>query len=164
MIDHIEFYKQIQLYPDCRQAFQLQYQFKNEAAFEKLISLRDCIPSELYGACLRYLYIADTNGVNLETLLTAFHNIDKQDIMEDTELEKYKSFQDKITIFRGTDDDKEETPRLSWSLSLKVAKRFATVHLFKSVISKKEVIAYFNNTSYEEEIIALVGDDFEKLY
>ena len=33
-----------------------------------------------------------------------------------------------------------------------------------SVICKKEVITYFNDTSSEEEIIVLVGDNFEKLF
>lgn len=158
-----EFNKMIGRYPECREIFELQGKFKNEQAFCKLIELKDKIPDALYGAVLRYAFIGDTDEVELDTLVKAFTGINKDYLMDEDELEKFQSLPEKIVIYRGTEDRNEEKPRVSWSPNMSHAKRFGTKHLFKSIIDKNEVMAYFANNVSEEEIVAVV-DNYEIVY
>lgn len=125
--------------------------------------MKNKIPKSLYAMCLHRLYVSDTEGVTMETLIDAFAGVDRADIMYESDLEKYNAFPDKITIYRGTENSNEENPRLSWSLLEDVARIFATAHMFKATISKEDVIAYFSKGGDEEEILAVVNE-FEKLY
>ena len=77
---------------------------------------------------------------------------------------KYEAFPDKITIYRGSQDPNEEKPRISWSLLKNVAKNFGPAHMFQATISKENVIAYFSKNGDEEEILAVVGDNFKRIY
>ncbi len=153
----------VEEYPECREAFGLQSNWENEAAFQKLISLRGTIPDELYGACLYMLYVHDIEDVLFSTLQKAFDDVDRHHIMDEEDLDKYDVFPEKITIYRGTENPKETVPRISWSLSREVAHRFGTAHMFKAVIDKGNVLAYFSKNGDEEEIVAVV-EDFELLY
>lgn len=158
-----DFKELLKEYPECIAVFRLQEDWENEQAFKKLISLKNKIPKNLYAMCLHRLYVSDTEGVTMETLIDAFAGVDRADIMYKSDLEKYNAFPDEITIYRGTENSNEESPRLSWSLLADVAKIFGTAHMFKATISKEDVIAYFSKDGDEEEILAVVND-FEKLY
>ena len=41
---------------------------------------------------------------------------------------------------------------------------FGPAHMFQASILKEDVIAYFSKNGDEEEILAVVGDNFEKIY
>lgn len=151
-------------HPECAEVLRLQRAFENEKAFQKLISLRTIIPKKIYAMCLYMLFDNDTNEVPMDTLIEAFSGVDRKDIMFEEDLRKYEALPDEITIFRGSQDPNEEKPRISWSLKDEVAKDFCPVHMFQATISKEDVIAYFSKNGEEEEIVAVVGDNFEKIY
>ena len=151
-------------YSECEEVFRLQEDFENEKAFKKLISLRTIIPKELYAMCLYRLFVHDTNEVPMDTLIEAFSGVDRKDIMYEEDLKKYEALPDEITIFRGSQDPNEEKPRISWSLTKDVAEEFNSAHMFQATISKENVIAYFSKNVDEEEIVAVVGDNFKKIY
>ena len=164
MLDFSDFNQLINKYSECKEIFNLQDNWENERAFQKLISLRSVIPKKLYAMCLYKLFVTDIDEVLVDTLIEAFSGIDREDIMFEEDLIKYNSFPEKITIYRGSQNPNEEKPRMSWSLLQNVANNFATAHMFKATISKEDVIAYFSQNGDEEEILAVVGDNFEKIY
>ena len=45
-----------------------------------------------------------------------------------------------------------------------VAMNFGSAHMFQATISKEDVIAYFSKNGDEEEILAVVGDNFKRIY
>ena len=164
MLENSDFVRMLDLYPECREAFILQQDWDNEGAFQKLICIRDSIPKELYGSCLHYIYIEDIDGVKVDTIKKAFQGVDKQDIMLREDLKMFEALPSILTIYRGSQDFNETKPRISWSLSLEVAKAFGSAHLFKSVINKDDVVAYISKNTGEEEIVAFVNDNYEVLY
>lgn len=149
-------------YPECKEVFELQDSWENNDAFKKLASLKGQIPSELYGMILFRLYITDTEGVEMDSLIQAFIDVKRENLMTDEELTAFNNLPEVLTIYRGSENPNEKSPRMSWSLSKSVAEGFARAHLFASTISKDEVIAYFLGD--EEEIVALVGDNYETIY
>lgn len=164
MLDFSEFKELVGKYSECIEVFRLKEEWENEKAFQKLISLRTIIPKELYARCLYELLVTDTDEVLMDTLIEAFSGVDRKDIMFEEDLIKYESFPDKITIYRGSQNPNEEKPRISWSLLRNVAMRFGPAHMFQAIILKEDVIAYFSKNGDEEEILAVVGDNFEKIY
>lgn len=164
MLDLKENNELMSKYPECEDVFRLQMNMENEKAFQKLISLRTAIPKELYAMCLYRLFIMDTDGVLMDTLIAAFSGVDRKDIMCDEDLIKYELLPHKITIYRGSQDPNEKTPRISWSLSREVAHIFGSEHMFQATISKEDVIAYFSKNGDEEEILAIVGNNFKRIY
>lgn len=164
MLDFSNFKELVGKYSECIEVFRLQEEWENERAFQKLISLRTIIPKELYAMCLYKLFVTDTDEVLMDTLIEAFSGVDRKDIMFEEDLIKYESFPDKITIYRGSQNPNEDNPRISWSLLRKVAMNFGPAHMFQATISKEDVIAYFSKNGDEEEILAVVGDNFEKIY
>ena len=163
MLDCKNIYRLLSEYPECRDVLQ-KHENNNEMAFQKLISLKGKVPKELYGICLHIMYRDDTDEVSIDTLIEAFQDVDREDIMSEKDLKEYESFLDKITIYRGTDDFDEKKPRISWSLNKEIAENFATAHMFKAIIAKSDVIAYFCENSDEHEIIAVVNNNFEIIY
>lgn len=63
--------------------------------------------------------------------------------------------------YRGTQNPSERMPRLSWSLKKEVAHNFGPSHIFKTSVPKDSVIAYYSKGGDEEEILAIVTDNFE---
>jgi hypothetical protein len=164
MLDFSNFKELVGEYSECIEVFQLQKEWENEKAFQKLISLRAIMPKELYAMCLYKLFVTDTDEVLMDTLIDAFSGVDRKDIMYEEDLIKYESFPEWITIYRGSQNPDEEKPRISWSLLKNVAMNFGPAHMFKATISKEDVIAYFSKNGDEEEILAIVDDNFEKIY
>ncbi len=151
-------------YTCCQDCIDLQKDWENEAAFEKLISVKKKIPSELYATVLSILYCTDTEDVKYDTFVSAFEGTECSELMYANDLEKLKIMPNEIVIYRGTQDQNEIVPRLSWSLKYETAKRFGTSHLFKAKIKKEQVIAYYSKNGDEEEILAFVSKDFEMIY
>ena len=164
MLDFSNFKDLVGKYSECVEVFRLQKDWENEKEFQKLISLRTIIPKELYAMCLYKLFVTDTDEVLMDTLIEAFSGVDRKDIMFEEDLIKYEAFPDKITIYRGSQDPNEEKPRISWSLLKNVAKNFGPANMFQATISKENVIAYFSKNGDEEEILAVVGDNFKRIY
>lgn len=162
MLNNDKLYELLDKYPACREVLALQQEWENEAAFTKLIDLREEIPSHLYASCLTILYLSDTDDVSSDTIINAFTETKRDELMNEEDISKYNDFPDKIIIYRGTENPKESIPRLSWSLNQVVAKRFGTAHLFTATILKEQVIAYYSGD--EEEILANIVDEFIMLY
>lgn len=130
-----------------------------EANFEALLNYRDEISNELYGYCVRMLYVLQTRGVATKLFHEVFDGLSKTDLMNESDFKVYNSLPDIITIFRGTDADEQE-PRPSWSLSIDVARKFNHGKTMKANITKDRVIAYFD-TSEKEILVWLNQDEVE---
>ena len=149
-------------YPEGQEVLDYYHEeWDNEGAFKKLVDIKGNIPERMYGFILAIMYGEDTEGVSYDTLKAVFSGISRDKLMSEDELKKYDELPDNITVFRGTEDRGEEIPRLSWSLKKEVALRFARAHLFKAVIPKERVIAYFSEATDEEEILALITEGYE---
>lgn len=125
--------------------------------FNFLISLRTEVDLEAYAMYVRTVTQLDTQGVPLEVLLKAYDGLKQEDLMSKEEIEKLAAMPDEFTIYRGT-DAQEFPPRISWSLLEEKAREFENGRMYKAVINKKDIIAYYSSNSDEEEIIAHVTE------
>lgn len=132
-------------------------------AYSNLIDLKEKIPKDIYAFYLRYLFKINTHNVPTSVLLSAFNGVKKKSLMDRRELRKLRKLSDNITIFRGTDGYENES-RLSWTLDENIARKFCTGQLFKAIISKKEIIAYFLNDSNENEIVVYLNKNYTKIH
>lgn len=130
--------------------------------FKQLIAIRTKVDKAAYAMYVRMAIQMDTYGVSLEILLEALDGLKQEDLMSKKELKKFKVMPDMITIYRGTDAG-EYPPRISWSLLEGKARIFAHGQMYKAVISKRDIYAYFCENSDEEEIIAHVTNNFEDI-
>ena len=110
-------------------------------------------------------YANNNANVTTNELLEWFLSADKNYLMEQSENDFFNSLPDVVTIYRGvTDYNKGNKKALSWTLSKKTAKWFATRwnengYIFEAKINKENIIAYCNKRN-EQEIIV----DFNKIY
>lgn len=130
--------------------------------FKQLIAIRTKVDKAAYAMYVRMAIQMDTYGVPLEILLEALDGLKQEDLMSKKELKKFKVVPDMITIYRGTDAG-EYPPRISWSLLEGKARIFAHGQMYKAVINKNDVYAYFCDNSDEEEIIAHVTEHYENI-
>lgn len=98
----------------------------------------------------------DTN-VSTRELLSYFNKSDKNILMSKDELEAYNKLDDLITIYRGVKPG-AKVKALSWTTDKKVAKWFADRYekngkVYKAVIDKKDVLAYFLNRNEYEVVV-----------
>lgn len=98
----------------------------------------------------------DTN-VSTRELLSYFNKSDKSILMSKDELEAYNKLDDSITIYRGVKPG-AKVKALSWTTDKKVAKWFADRYekngkVYKAVIDKKGVLAYFLNRNEYEVVV-----------
>lgn len=131
--------------------------------FKQLIAIRTKVDKAAYAMYVRMAIQMDTYGVPLEILLEALDGLKQEDLMSKKELKKFKVVPDMITIYRGTDAG-EYPPRISWSLLEGKARIFEHGQMYKAVISKRDIYAYFCENSDEEEIIAHVTNNFEDIF
>ena len=165
MLNNDQFKQLLEEFPECREVFNLQNdQWDNEGAFCRLLEIKGSIPEPLYAMCLRIIYTEDTQDVSTETLVAAFAGVKKEHIMNDEEAEIFNKLPHVIKIYRGAEDYNEINPRVSWSLDESVAKGFARYHLFTAEIEKSEISALFCSGTDEEEVVAIVGYNFTKVY
>lgn len=136
--------------------------FNPTVAFNELEIQRGIIPKDMYSFYLRMLFQANTNNAPIELILRAFKNVNKSNLMDRKEMRKFNMLPNEITIYRGTDAG-EIKPRLSWSLDEKIARQYYTGALFKAVIDKNQVIAYFDSNTNENEIVAYVPKAFSRI-
>ena len=104
-------------------------------------------------------------NVSKEEYVKLFKMSDKKYLMEENELEKYNNLDTTITIYRGVNSEYNNVKALSWSLSIDVAKMFATRFyakegtVYEAKIDKENILVY-TNCRKEQEIIV----DYTKLY
>ena len=131
--------------------------------FNYLILLRNNVDLEAYAMYVRMLTQANTQGVLLETLMKAYEDLRQEDLMSEEEIEKLAAMPDVLTIYRGT-DALEFPPRISWSLSEEKARKFENGQMYRAVINKKDILAYYSSNCDEEEIIAHVTDNYDDIF
>ena len=98
----------------------------------------------------------DTN-VSTRELLSYFNKSDKNILMSKDELEAYNKLDDSIDVYRGVKPG-AKVKALSWTTDKKVAKWFADRYekngkVYKAVIDKKDVLAYFLNRNEYEVVV-----------
>lgn len=90
-----------------------------------------------------------------------FLKANKEWLMDEDEYKYYKELPEEITVYRGTGKGAKHLLGLSWTLDYEKAKWFATRWgrkgvLYKGVIRKENVLAYFSRRS-ESEVVIDVG-------
>lgn len=124
-----------------------------------LTYIEDSLDETDYNKLLRYSYqhselpSGDVN-VSKKKMLDMFKKSKKEYLMSEEEIEYFDKLDDRITIFRGCQDE-GDVKALSWTLNIEIARFFADRYgkngkVFKTTISKSDVIAYFLE---EDEII-----------
>ena len=101
----------------------------------------------------------DTHGLLFETILEALNGLKQEDLMHQSEIDKLSEYPELLTIYRGTDIS-ENTPRIFWSLSAEIAMSHYQGRLFRATVNKHDIFAYFCCNCNEEEVLALVTDNF----
>lgn len=99
---------------------------------------------------------ADKN-VSVNNLLDTFMKINPNLIMNKSELNKYNSLPNKITIYRGT-HNKNNYKALSWTLDYEQALWFANRfdkdgYVLEAKVNKSDIIAFFNERNENEVIV-----------
>ena len=134
-------------------------------AFFKLTHL--CLSADEYSEALARIWTTvehpnlDIN-VKPKEFIKYFRSARKEKLMNEGEYQAYKELPDKITVYRGINDYGSKDG-LSWSTDIKKAAWFAVrfennPKLFKGVISKEDVFAYFSGRGESELVI-----DYTKL-
>lgn len=100
-------------------------------------------------------------NVSTNEFIRYFNKAQKEWLMDEEEYKFYKDLPEKITVYRGTGKGARHLLGLSWTLDYKKAKWFATRWgrkgvLYKGVIRKENVLAYFSRRS-ESEVVIDVG-------
>ena len=151
-----------EIYPTARDCRMQAESYKDALpCYKYLEDLRSSIPKELYAFNLRELLKYNTNNVSVEMRLRMLDGVSWEDIMYQDEIDALNNFESEITIYRGTDAF-EDTPGLSWALRKSVAdsEPFNRGRVFKAVIPKKNILAYFAHEEDETEIIAHVTSGY----
>lgn len=110
-------------------------------------------------------YANNNTNVTTDELLEWFLFADKNYLMEESEIDVLNNLPDIVTIYRGvTDYNKGNKKALSWTLSKKTAKWFATRfnengYIFEAKVNKGDILAYCNGRNEQEVIV-----DFNKIY
>ncbi len=128
-----------------------------QAAFEELIRIRDHVDKEAYCLYVRILTQTNTHGVDINTMLLAYKDLEFTDVMYEEEIKMWEALPDEITIYRGT-DYYEYPPRICWSLEESKARKFYQGQMFKGVISKNDILGLYCSNTDEMEIIAVVPE------
>ena len=126
---------------------------------KKLLALRSYVGKEAYAMYVRMVLQFDTHGLLSKTILEALDGLKKEDLMHRSEIDKLSEFPEQLTIYRGTDIS-ENTPRVFWSLSKDIAMSHYNGRLFHAIVNKHDIFAYFCCNCNEEEVLALVTDNF----
>ena len=126
---------------------------------EKLLNLKPYVDREAYAMYVRMVLQFDTHGLLFETILEALNGLKQEDLMHQSEIDKLSEYPELLTIYRGTDIS-ENTPRIFWSLSAEIAMSHYQGILFRATVNKHDIFAYFCCNCNEEEVLALVTDNF----
>lgn len=131
----------------------------SQERLEKLLSLRPYIDRAAYAMFVRISLQFNTKGMLSETILDALNGLKQEDLMHQSEIDKLSEFPEQLTIYRGTDVF-ENAPRIFWSLSEEIAMSHYQGRLFRAIVNKHDIFAYFCCNCNEEEVLALVTNNF----
>ena len=109
---------------------------------EKLLTLRPHVDKSAYAMYVRIVLQFDTHGLFDKTILEALNGLKQEDLMHQSEIDKLSEFPEQLTIYRGTDIS-ENTPRIFWSLSKDIAMSHYNGRLFRAIVNKHDIFAYF---------------------
>ena len=114
---------------------------------------------------LAYAWVASENpnqdvNVSINEFIQWFKNADRNNLMEEDELEYYNNLPDEVNVYRGIAVGRAEQNGLSWTCNYDTAKwfenRFNTEnqkgYIIKGTIEKNDIFAYFNGRN-EDEIL-----------
>lgn len=133
--------------------------------YELMLKLKDRADKKPYAFYTRMLMQKDTWECSLEVMREIYKNQRRSDLMTKNEMKKFDVLPQEITIWRGSQNIDEIQPRMSWTLERRVAEKYASKHLFKTIINKECVVAYFSDKTFEEEIIVFVPkEDVDQIY
>lgn len=96
-------------------------------------------------------------NVKPKEFIRYFHSASKEKLMDNREYLAYTELPDKITVYRGVNDNGSKNG-LSWTTDLEKAVWFATrfggvPHVFKGNIQKEYILAYFLGRGESEVVI-----------
>ena len=132
--------------------------------YKKLMKVKTILPKDVFGLYLRKICQSDTEDFSYNMLRNLYKDLG-DNLMRQHEIDYISELPNSIEIYRGTENEKEILPRISWSLDIKVAQVYAAKHLFKAIIPKDKIIAYYS--SNEKEVIAFLQDSpqlYELIY
>ena len=109
-------------------------------------------------------FVNKDKNITPKEFVSIFKKANKEVLMEEDDLEVYRSFPDEVTVYRGTKSSRGSIKALSWTTDKSVAEFFANRFtsdglIYSASIKKKDILAYFN-TRDEKEVLV----DFRKLY
>lgn len=156
MMKESEALKELNNYPKIKEVMSF---FEPTEQFKYLLGLNGDVPIELYAYYARAIYQCDTDEVENNLIIEVFNGLTKEMLMTDKELDFFRKLPEKITIYRGTNDD-EKVPRFSWSLNRNIANRFNQGRLFTATVKKADIIAYFEDAGEEEIVMCLSKECF----
>lgn len=136
--------------------------FDSKEKFDYLLSIKNKVEKDAYAMFTRIAIQTDTYGVSIETLLKVLEGLTQRDLMTKEEICKLEKKPEMLTIYRGTDPD-EYPPRLSWSLMEDKARQYDQGQMYRALINKNKIFAYFCSNTNEEEVIAYVTDSFDDI-
>ena len=131
----------------------------SQERLEKLLSFRPHVDRAAYAMFVRMSLQLNTKGMLSETILDALSGLNQEDLMHQSEIDKLSEFPEQLTIYRGTDVF-ENTPRIFWSLSEEIEMSHYQGRLFRAIVNKHDIFAYFCCNCNEEEVLALVANNF----
>lgn len=133
-------------------------------SYEFLNSIRKEIPKELYAYYLRVLLQSNTKDVPKKLRLDMLKDVSWNDIMYQDEIEQINSWDEYITIYRGTDVN-EIIPGLSWTIYKHIAESsdFNQGRIFEATIPKNQILLFMSHEECEGEILVDVTKGYKIL-
>ena len=152
---------------ECKSVIDIAFFMNNAYRLTFMCFAKKYISCQDMGTMLNYFYSnveypnLDKN-VTRKELLSMFRYADKKALMSEDELEKYNSFEDEVTIYRGvTPINKHIKTAISWTLDKSVAQKFSERfkvdndenygEVWEKKVPKERIICYWD--SGEKEVI-----------
>ncbi len=111
-------------------------------------------------------FVNQDKNISPQEFIPIFKKANKEVLMEENDMDVYRSFPDEVTVYRGINATRGSIKALSWTIDKSVAEFFANRFdttgsgiIYSASIKKKDILAYFN-TREEKEVLV----DFRKLY
>lgn len=131
---------------------------------ERYLSPKD-LGEILRDAWTRIEFVSSNPVFTQAQFVKLFRKCDKRILMTDEERNNYDALPEKIEIYRGVRKGSKKVKGMSWTTDFKVAewfsKRFTDQHdrgdVYKAIIRKSDVLAYFQSTNEREIVVDTKG-------
>ena len=150
--------------------YSIYMQVTKPYALSFLKEIEDYISKEDLSALLRSIwmrieFVSDNPVYTKDQFVRLFRKCDPQTLMEPDEYEAYQSFPDTLEIYRGVRKDSKKVEGMSWTTNKSVAYWFAdrfagkasSGDVYKAVINKRDVLAYFTGRTEDEVVVDTKG-------